>query len=302
MTRVRLFAVVAGLAALLALPAAAFAEPDAPGVLLGSAPAAEDDLGARLAALGVPQAQRSYRRSPPATGPYRPPAPGPTRDQTSPFGLEVLVGFMDREVDRSDVRFPFDVESTRLLAKVTFRPASFFEIYGLGGIADLDSPFEDADFDGDFGAAYGGGARLTFFRDPEWYDITVFAEGRYLQFESDASGVLFETAPGGCASGAPGPTCVSADQTFDWREWEARVGVSWRFYLTRPYLGIRYSDAEADSRISISPAEFDLRAEDNVGGFVGIDIYFDPARRIGLNLDVSFPDQTTFQAGLKFWF
>lgn len=299
MTRFRLLAAGAGLAILLALPAAASAEPDAGGLFRTAAPVGEDDLGARVAAVGVPRAQPSYRRSPPATGPYRPPALGPTRDQTSPFGLEILVGVMDREVDRSDVRFPFDVESTRLLGKVTFRPASFFEIYGLGGIADLDSPFEDADFDGDFGAAYGGGARLTFFRDPEWYDITVFAEGRYLQFESDASGVLFE-APD---PGNPGETIlVAADQFFDWREWEGRVGVSWRFYLTRPYLGLRYSDAEADSRVSISPAEFDLRAEDNVGGFVGIDIYFDPDRRIGLNLDLSFPDQTSFQAGLKFWF
>lgn len=299
MTRFRLLAVAAGLAILLALPAAAAADLEPRGLFRAAAPAAEDDIGARVAALGAPLAQRSYRRAPAASGPYRP-TYEPTRDQTSPFGVEILVGFMDRDVDRSDFPFEFDVESTRLLAKVTFRPASFFEVYGLGGIADVDSPFEDADFDGDFGGALGGGARITFYRDPQWYDTTVFLEGRYLQYESEASGVQFETVPGDCAVG--GPTCVSADQSFDWREWEGRMGVSWRFYLTRPYLGIRYSDAEADSRISISPAEFDLRARDNVGGFLGIDVYFDPERRIGLNLDVSFPDQTTFQAGLKFWF
>lgn len=262
--------------------------------------APEERLDVRIAALGAPSAQ-VYRRSPPALGRYRP-AVGPTRDQTSPFGLEIQAGFAEREVDRSDVRFPFDVESTRLLLKATWRPVRVLELYGLAGIADLDSPFEDADFDGDFGGAIGGGARVTFFRNPEWYDTSLFLDARYLQYESEAAGVLFETTPGGCAAGVPSATCVAADQTFDWREWEARFGVAWRFYLTRPYLGLRYSDAEADSRISISPAEFDLRATDNVGGFAGIDIYFDPDRRVGLNLDVSFPDQVTFTAGLKVWF
>lgn len=259
---------------------------------------------AAFAVLAVPAVTwadfeaQTYRRAPPAYGAYQPPV-GPTRDQTSPFGLEVQAGFMSREVDRSDARFAFDVESTRLLLKATWRPVSFFEVYGLGGIADLDSPFEDADFDGDFGGALGGGARLTFFRNPRWYDTTVFVEGRYLQFESDAAGVEFEVED---PPGSGMFRIVEADQSFRWREWEGRAGVSWRFYLSRPYLGLRYSDSEADSRISISPAEFDIRAKDNVGGFAGIDIYFDPDRRVGLNLDVSFPDQTTFTAGLKVWF
>lgn len=279
-------------AALLATPGlAAAADPSG---LFGVTPiAADEDLATRVAALGTPSAQ-TYRRGPPATAPYRP-AADLTRDQTSPFGLEVLASFVSREVEErvAGTRFAFDVESTRLLLKATFRLATFFEVYGLAGIADLDSPFEDADFDGDFGAAFGGGARLTFFRNPEWFDTTVFVEGRYLQYESDASGVPFE---------AGGGAIVFADQSFDWREWEGRVGASWRFYLTRPYVGLRYSDAEADSRISITPAELDLRAVDNVGAFLGIDIYFDPDRRVGLNLEASFPDQPSVQAGLKVWF
>ncbi len=296
MTSIRPLALAAGLAALLAVPAVTSADPgpSSPGLFRAAPPAGEEDLAARVAALGAPEAQ-TYRRSPPAYGAYRPSPVGPTRDQTSPFGLEVQAAFVSREVEErlAGARFAFDVESTRLLLKATFRPVSFFEVYGLGGIADLDSPFEDADFDGDFGTAFGGGARLTFFRNPQWYDTTLFVAGRYLQYESDAAGVLFETSPG---------TFVQADQSFDWKEWEARAGVSWRFYLTRPYVGLRYSDAEADSRISITPTPLTLRATDNVGAFAGIDIYFDPDRRVGLNIDVSFPDQPSFQAGLKFWF
>jgi hypothetical protein len=249
-------------------------------------------------AVGAPRAQGyddGYRRR--RLG-YQPPT-GPTRDQTSPFGLEVQVGAMTREVRErvAGEEFRFDVDSTRVLVKATLRPATFFEVYGLAGGADLSSGFEDADFDGDFDFAYGGGARLTFFRDPNWFDTAVFVEGRYLQFESEASGVPF-TDPITLSE-------VRVDEKFRWREWEGRFGVSWRFYLSRPYVGIRYSDAEADDIIDPGGPDdtrLRLRATRHVGGFVGIDLYFDPSRRVGLTAEITFPDQVSGFAGLRVWF
>ena len=227
----------------------------------------------------------------------REPPEGPTREQTSPFGLEVLASELRRGMtdhgtgDRSD----FDVRSTRLLARVTFRPVRSLFFYGLVGQADLDSPSEDADFDGDFGIAYGGGAGLALSREEDRYDTTLFLEGRYLQFESEASAVPFTDAGG---------NTVRADERFRWREWEGRVGVSWRIHTTRPYLGLRYSDAEADTRVSSGPAagEHRLRAREHVGGFVGLDVYFSAERRIGLTVEASFPDQVAGQVGLRVWF
>jgi hypothetical protein len=192
-------------------------------------------------------------------------------------------------------RFDFDVRSTRLLARATFRPVRAVQVYGLIGQADLDSPSEDADFDGDFGLALGGGVRLAVSRERDRYDTTFFVEGRYLQFESEAAGVPFTAADG---------STVVADEEFRWREWEGRVGVSWRVHTSRPYVGLRYSDAEADARVSSGPAsgELRLRASENVGGFVGLDLYFSPRRRIGLSVEASFPDQVAGQVGLRVWF
>ncbi|HEX7128269.1 MAG TPA: hypothetical protein VF406_21160 [Thermodesulfobacteriota bacterium] len=227
----------------------------------------------------------------------REPPEGPTRERTSPFGLEVLASELRRGVTERGAgeRFDFDVRSTRLLARATFRPARGLLFYGLVGQADLDSPSEDADFDGDFGLAYGGGAGIVLSREQDRYDTTLFLEGRYLQFESEAAAVAF--------TGAGGDT-VRADETFRWREWEARAGVSWRIHTTRPYLGLRYSDAEADARVSSGPAagELRLRAREHVGGFVGLDVYFSAERRIGLTVEASFPDQVAGQVGLRVWF
>ncbi len=249
-------------------------------------------------AVGAPRAQGydyGYRRR--RFG-YQPPT-GPTRDQTSPFGLEVQGGAMTRKVKErvAGEEFRFDVDSARVLVKATLRPAPFFEVYGLAGGADLHSGFEDADFDGDFRFAWGGGARLTFFRDPNWFDTAVFVEGRYLQFESEASGVPF-TDPITLSE-------VRVNEKFRWREWEGRFGTSWRFYLSRPYLGVRYSDAEADDIIDPGGPDdtrLRLRATRHIGGFVGIDLYFDPSRRIGLTAEITFPDQVSGFAGLRVWF
>lgn len=253
-------------------------------------------------AVGAPRAQGydyGYRRRPLG---YQPPT-GPTRDQTSPFGLEVQGGAMTRKVRERGVLangqdFRFDVNSARVLVKATLRPAPFFEVYGLAGGADLHSGFEDANFDGDFRFAWGGGARLTFFRNPDWYDTAVFVEGRYLQFESEASNVPFEDPPG---SGI----IVPRNEKFRWREWEGRFGTSWRFYLSRPYLGVRYSDAEADDIIDPGGPDdtrLRLRATRHIGGFVGIDLYFDPSRRVGVTAEITFPDQVSGFAGLRVWF
>jgi hypothetical protein len=230
-----------------------------------------------------------------------PRATGPTRDQTSPFGLEVQVGAMSREVyefQPTGERFEFDVESTRILLKATLRPVSFFELYGLFGGADLDSPFDEAGFDTGLDLAYGGGARITFFRDRSLQDLTLFGEGRYLRHESEGTGEF-----------DPDPNVDGDETRFDeavrWEEWEGRFGVSWRFYTTRPYLGLRYSGAEAHDIVGPEEGPNDrraMRATENIGGFVGIDIYFDPSRRVGLGIEATFPDYTSVTAGLKFWF
>jgi len=285
-------------------PLAAEAAAAAPDDRLAEALLRPAEAAAASVGPAVPAAQYPYYGRPRRSG-YRAPT-GPTRDQTSLFGVEVQVTGMSRDVEEFlfGQRFEFDVDSTRLLVKPTLRPASFFEVFGLVGIADLRGD-EPADFNGDNGFAYGGGARLTFFRNPEWFDTTLFAEGQYLQYESEARGVEFEdvveSPPG---SGNFVTVTVLADEEFRWREWEARFGISWRFYYSRPYVGLRYSDVEADDivRSGGTSTRTPLRATDNIGGFVGITIYFDPSRRLGLNLEATFPDYTSVTGGLRFWF
>lgn len=224
---------------------------------------------------------------------------GPTTDQTSPFGLEVQIGGASRDMEQfiNGQRFEFDVNSIRLLGKVTLRPLSFFEVYGLAGGAELETDLDDVTvLDGDLGVALGGGARLTIFRSREPYDTAVFVEGRYLQFESEGQGEFEDPVTG---------ALVFTDEKIRWREWEGRVGVSWRFYLSRPYLGVRYSDAEADDIIGPAAGpntRLRMRATDNIGAFLGIDLYFDPSRRAGLTAEVTFPDQVSGHVGLRVWF
>jgi hypothetical protein len=232
-------------------------------------------------------------------GGYRAPT-GPTRDQTSPVGLEIQVGGMSREVyeyQPDGSRFEFDVSSERALVKLTLRPASFFELYGLGGGADLDSGFDEANFSTGFDLAYGGGARVTLYRQQP-HDTAFFLEGRYLRHETEGTGEF-----------DPDPDAAGDELRFDeevrWEEWEGRAGISWRFYLTRPYVGIRYSGAEAKDIIGPEGGPNErrtMRATKHVGGFVGLDIYFDPSRRLGVTAEVSFPDTVTGHFGLRYWF
>jgi hypothetical protein len=289
----------AGLFGPLAAEAAAAAPDDRLAeALLRPAEAATASVGP-----AVPAAQYPYYGRPRRSG-YRAPT-GPTRDQTSPLGLEAQVGGMSREVTEwqpDGTRAKFDVDSTRILLKATVRPVRAVELFGLVGAADLDSDFDEANFDTGLDLAYGGGARLTFYRDPEWYDTAVFLEGRYLQHETDGTGEFEEPDP----ANPTGPPIVTRfDEFIRWQEWEGRLGVSWRFYTLRPYLGIRYSSAEADDVVGPRDGPNErrtMRADDFVGGFLGVDIYFNPSRRVGLTAEVTFPDQVSGHVGLRFWF
>jgi hypothetical protein len=201
------------------------------------------------------------------------------------------------EFQPDGTRFEFDVSSERALVKLTLRPVPAFQVFGLVGGADLDSGFDEANFSTDFDLAYGGGARVTLYRQRD-YDTTFFLEGRYLRHETEGTGEF-----------DPDPTVPGDEVRFDekvrWEEWEGRAGVSWRFYYTRPFLGVRYSGAEADDIIGPEGGPNDrrrMRATRNIGGLLGIDFYFDPDRRLGFTAEISFPDQVAGHFGLRYWF
>lgn len=147
-------------------------------------------------------------------------------------------------------RFDNAKDSTsRGLLSLVFAPTEWSEIYGRFGMAEVN--VKRLSFNGDFGFAYGGGARIRLFR-LAWGGGGVF--GQYLRFQSDDN------------------NNPQRDATSD--EIDVGLGLgSRRFGAFQFYGGGAYHETTLNIRDNRLNSRTRLRSNIPFRGFVGVHIY-----------------------------
>ena len=99
--------------------------------------------------------------------------------QSTPFWPRIEVAGDSFKIDlKSEGKS--EATSGRALAGISFGLTPWVELYARAGLAEFN--LDNADFKGDFGFAYGGGARLRIWELPF---VKVGLLGQYLRFTSD---------------------------------------------------------------------------------------------------------------------
>jgi hypothetical protein len=144
-----------------------------------------------------------------------------------------------------------EANSGRALVSVALGLTEWSEVYARFGLAEFN--VDEALFGGDFGVAFGGGARLRLFKLP-WGNVGL--TGQYLQFTSDdddSAGVSVEGK---------------------WREVDVALGIgSRRFGAFQFYGGAAYHYSEMTLQVVGSGARTSLKTDLPVRFFVGTHIY-----------------------------
>jgi hypothetical protein len=245
------------------------------------------------------------------------------------FHFEANFEVLDRDIEQESttfrgINFPggtFSVQSLRLLAKLSVRVVEPIELYGLVGGSDLEIDDTNTDFSSDFTGAYGGGARVVFYRekDPRM-PYQIFAEYRFLTFKpSDTIHFLPQVV---CDTSLPASICdVNGDGVIDvgeiatladeivrerirWIEHTVKIGIMGRHYEFAPYGGIRFSFVKGKDRIptSFEKIDLNLKQDDTFGIFLGTDYYLSPSDRAALFIEGSLFDQYSLTGGIRVGF
>lgn len=160
----------------------------------------------------------------------------------SQFNLEY--DLVQRDMDSGRTGFGGETTSERILLQGIYGLTPFVDLHLRVGAADLET--SSRNFEGDFGVAFGGGARWTLFRKG---DLDVGVGIQFLEFLSRDS---------------------SADAAkVTWTEIESFLGGSLRgMERFVPYFGVSLSKAEGD--FDGGPT---IRSDDFIGVFVGAEFH-----------------------------
>src|SRR5215475_8284886 len=137
----------------------------------------------------------------------------------------------------------------RGLLTVAFGPTDWSEIYARFGMAEFN--VRNTEFNGDFGFAYGGGARFRLLRF-SWGSVGLL--GQYLRFQSDDNN--------------------NPNRDGTWEEVDVGLGLgSRRFGAFQFYGGSVYHNADIKIRNNSTGAQLHLMSDIPVRLFVGVNIY-----------------------------
>jgi hypothetical protein len=210
-----------------------------------------------------------------------------------PVTLDLGIKFLERDItEKGDALLPdtsASPTSTRLLAKLSVDITPNFQVYGLIGGSDLQVD----DFNGfrsDFGAAYGGGIRITVYPETFRIPVKLFFDGSYLRFQ--AKDTVFIP---GSSIGNP------LDETITWNEGVFKFGVAGRQDFFEPYSGIRFSFVRGRDHLEGTTGSDTLDFNEDIvfGLFAGTDIYLDRFRRTALYIEANIIDENSIDAGVK---
>jgi len=207
-----------------------------------------------------------------------------------------------------------EVESNRIFLKGTLGVHPNVDIFVKLGTADADweakykhpePPDSKLEFEGDSDFAWGVGAKVKIFETPG--GLRLMADAQYLSYEVDGD----FTIDGEELGEAGGYENLYYDSKTEITEWQVALYVNRTFGNWSPYAGVKYSDFQADWELDGSglgrgtpyflKLEGDLEADDNLGVFLGTDIYIIP-NQLSVNIEARFLDETAGTIGVNYRF
>jgi len=164
-------------------------------------------------------------------------------------------------------------------------------------------PDEKLEFEDDWDFAWGVGAKVKIFETPG--GLRFMGDAQYLSYKVDgdfkADGMNVEEE---FRSIDPN---FSADSEVEIKEWQVALYVNQTFGNFSPYAGVKYSEYDVDFEFKGSgqflslKIEGDAEADDNLGIFLGTDIYIIP-NQLSVNIEARFFDETAGTFGLTYRF
>lgn len=187
--------------------------------------------------------------------------------------------------------FEGDADSSRILARLGFKPWMPVEIYAQLGAASIDID-EFNNFDGDYGLAYGAGFSLSLYQSPAPERFQFLLQGDALHFKTSDT---VRTVISGV------DTVV--DEEIRWREYTIQGIGRWRVFPWEPYVGARFSWVDATDDLD-HPAigKLDLEAQDNIGLVAGVTLFLDRRENFATNFELTLIDQNALRAGIRMWY
>jgi len=202
------------------------------------------------------------------------------------FTLDLSTKFMERDITEKPGACCFGTSasptSTRMLAKLAVDLTPNFQIYGLIGGSDLR--IDDFNgFNSDFGAAYGGGLRITVYPETFRVPVNLFFDGSFLRFRAEDT--IF---PGGSPQ----------DEEITWNEGVFKFGAAGRRGFLEPYSGFRFSFVRGKDNLK-GIETLDFHEDIAFGLFAGTDIYLDRFRQTALYIEGNIIDENSIAGGVK---
>lgn len=169
------------------------------------------------------------------------------------------------------------------------------------------------EFEGDGDFAWGVGAKVKIFETPG--GLRFLGDAQYLSYKVDgdiksAGKDVEQDTLEDLQSKDPNAT-FSADSETEIKEWQVALYVNQTFGNFSPYAGVKYSECDVDfefkgsGQVEGTPysleIEGDAEADDNIGIFLGTDIYVIP-NQLSINIEGRFLDETAGTIGVNYRF
>ncbi|MFI5305563.1 MAG: hypothetical protein ACHQYP_12315 [Nitrospiria bacterium] len=177
-------------------------------------------------------------------------------------------------------------DSTRLLAKLGLR-AGLLDAYVTVGGATL-SIDEFNGFHGKMSPAFGGGINLLMYQSPLYGHFTLFLNPDIIYFKTGDTIQFFSQSKG----------WITENHDISWTETTVKIGGYSRYDGFAPYGGISLSFVNGQETGDVFGSA-DIKERDNLGFFLGLNLYFDPAGRAAFFGEIGGGDNNYLKVGIK---
>lgn len=203
----------------------------------------------------------------------------------------------ERELDQLDAK-----AEGRFYTAGLKLPAYFlgpWDFYGNAGMTDdfeLDARIGaiDVDYKVEDSFTWSAGATWIPFQLASPFGAVLFVDGKYRAInEADYDSVALNGIEF---------TTFSGSSEASWREWQAAIGLAFKFPNIVPYIGGKYSNVDQDTEVSILGSSYntDTESENQFGPFAGVAIV--PNDILSLNVQGRFVDEQAISAELALKF
>lgn len=187
------------------------------------------------------------------------------------------------------LKAPGNGDSTRVLAKLGFR-ADLLDFYLTFGGANLS--IDDFGYQSDMAPAFGGGFKILMYQSPSYGHFSLFLNPDVLYFKTNSTVQFYP---------ATSSVLITENHDISWTEYTLHVGGSTRYGPFETYGGVSLSFVNGEeSGPQFGTSDFNER--DNVGLFLGANVFFDPSSRASIFGEIAGGDNNYFKVGIKTMF